>query len=251
MELFSDFFEFGQGLHFLSRYVHILFGITWIGLLYFFNFVQVPAFAEMEAASRSEALRKITSRALWWFRWAAMATLLSGILMFIIGADEYTPDTSPGLSITLGALLGITMAANVWMIIWPNQRINIASAEAVAAGREANPAAAGAAKAAGRASRANAFFSIPMLLFMVFTSHFSGRFGESDGELGGGRWVVWIIFLAIWIFAELSALGKLPGGLDSPFCKMVLDDHRKTIYAGIIFAAVMYFIGWELILGAP
>ena len=108
-----------------------------------------------------------------------------------------------------------------------------------------------AAKKAARASRANALFSVPMLFFMVFTSHFAPAFGESDGELGGGRWVVWIIFLAIWVFAELNALGKLPGGLDSPFCKMVLDDHRKTIYAGIIFTAVMYFIGWELLIGTP
>ena len=65
------FFENYGGLQFLSRYAHILFGITWIGLLYFFNFVQVPAYAEMEAQARSEALRKLTFRALWWFRWAA------------------------------------------------------------------------------------------------------------------------------------------------------------------------------------
>ena len=144
MELFDNFFDFPGGLHFLSRYSHILFGITWIGLLYFFNFVQVPSFAEMEAQARSEALRKITFRALWWFRWAAALTFLSGLLMWALANDDYAPDTSPGLSITFGSILGITMAANVWMVIWPNQRINIASAEAVAAGGAADPAAAGA-----------------------------------------------------------------------------------------------------------
>jgi uncharacterized membrane protein len=246
MELFSDFFEFGQGLHFLSRYAHILFGITWIGLLYFFNFVQVPAFAEMEAQARSEALRKITFRALWWFRWAAMMTFASGLLMYLLGADEYSPDTSPGLSITFGAILGITMAANVWMVIWPNQKINIASAESVAAGGEPDPNAPGAAKLAGRASRVNAFFSIPMLFFMVFTSHFSARFDNP----GGVAAITWILFLIIWVGAELSALGKLPGGLDSPFCKMVLDNHIRTIEAGLIAVAVLYFIGWELVIGA-
>jgi uncharacterized membrane protein len=247
MQLFDNFFEFGQGLHFLARYTHVLFGITWIGLLYFFNFVQVPSFAEMEAASRSEALRKITSRALWWFRWAAALTLASGILMWAIGGKDYKPSTSPGLSITLGSILGITMAANVWMVIWPNQKINIGSAEAVAGGGEANPAAAGAAKAAGRASRVNAFFSIPMAFFMVFTSHFAPNFSNAGA---GARIGVWLIFLVIWGVAELSALGKLPGGLDSPFCKMVLDDHKKVIQAGIAFTAVMYFIGWELLLGS-
>jgi uncharacterized membrane protein len=250
MELFDNFFDFGGGLHFLTRYAHVLFGITWIGLLYFFNFVQVPSFAEMEAAARSEALRKITKRALWWFRWAAMLTLLSGLLMWAIAGSDYKPSTSLGLSITLGSILGITMAANVWMVIWPNQRINIGSAEAVAAGGEADPAAPGAAKAAGRASRVNAFFSIPMAFFMVFTSHFAPNFGNSDGKAGGGAVVVWIIFLVVFLVAELSALGKLPGGLDSPFCVQVLDDHKKVIIAGLVVTAVLYFIGWELAIGS-
>jgi uncharacterized membrane protein len=245
MELFDNFFDMSGGLHFLSRYAHILFGITWIGLLYFFNFVQVPSYAEMEAQARSEALRKLTSRALWWFRWAAALTLASGLLMWAIAGGDYAPDTSPGLSITFGSILGITMAANVWMVIWPNQRINIASAEAVAAGGEADPAAAGAAKLAGRVSRVNTFFSIPMAFFMVFTSHFAFRFADP----GGSAVVTWILFLVILAVAELSALGKLPGGLDSPFCKMVLDNHIKTIEAGLVALAILYFIGWELVIG--
>jgi uncharacterized membrane protein len=247
MRLFDGFFDFGQGLHFLARYTHVLFGITWIGLLYFFNFVQVPAFAEMDPAARSEALRKITFRALWWFRWASALTVGSGLIMWAIGGKDYKPSTSLGLSITLGTILGLTMAANVWMVIWPNQQINIGSAEKVAGGGEADPAAAGAAKAAGRASRVNAFFSIPMAFFMVFTSHFAPYFSNGGA---GARTGVWILFLVIFLFAELSALGKLPGGLDSPFCKMVLDDHKKVIQAGIAFTAVMYLIGWELILGS-
>jgi uncharacterized membrane protein len=247
MALFDDFFSNSGGLHFLTRYAHVLFGITWIGLLYFFNFVQVPSFAEMEAQARSEALRKITFRALWWFRWAAALTMASGILMWLIAGDDYKPSESQGLSITLGSLLGLIMGTNVWMIIWPNQRVNIASAEAVAAGGQADPAAAGAALAAGRASRVNAFFSIPLAFFMLFTSHFAFRF-ENPG--GGEAAVVWIIFLLIVVFAELSALGKLPGGYDAPFNTMVLADHKKTIYAGLIFTAVMYFIGWELIIGS-
>ena len=128
--------------------------------------------------------------------------------MWALNGDN-KPSTSLGLSIMFGSLLGLTMGANVWMIIWPNQQVNIASAEAVAAGGQADPAAAGAAMAAGRASRVNAFFSIPMAFFMVFTSHFAPQFDKP----GGAGVVVWIIFLVIAVFAELSALGKLPGGL--------------------------------------
>ena len=171
MELFDNFFDSG-GLHFLTRYAHVLFGITWIGLLYFFNFVQVPSFAEMEAQARSEALRKITFRALWWFRWAAALTFASGMLMWAIAGDDYNPTTSPA-------------EHHVRVDPRPHdgrQRVDghlaqpadqHRSAEAVAAGGEADPAAAGAAKLAGRASRVNAFFSIPMVFFMVFTSHFA------------------------------------------------------------------------------
>ncbi len=246
MKLFDDFFGYLGGLHFLSRYVHVLAGITWIGLLYFFNFVQVPAFAEMEAQARSEALRKITWRALWWFRWAAALTLISGLLMWALAGDDYKPSTSSGLSITLGSILGITMAANVWMVIWPKQQIVIGSAGKVAGGGDADPAAPNAAMGAGRASRVNAFFSIPLVFFMVFTSHFAPLF---PADSGGKRAVVWVIFLVVYLFAELSALGKLPGGYDSPFCKLVLADHKKVIQAGIAFTVVMYLICWELLLG--
>jgi uncharacterized membrane protein len=244
MELFYEFFEYGRGLHFLSRYAHVLFGITWIGLLYFFNVVQVPAYAEMEAAARSEALRKVTFRALWWFRWAAVMTIASGLLMWAIAGSDYKPSTSLGLSIMFGSILGLVMGANVWMVIWPKQKINIASAEAVAAGGQPDPAAADAAKLAGRASRVNTFFSIPMLFFMVFTSHFAPNFDDP----GGGGVVAWVLFAIILIGAELSALGKL-GGLDNPFCAKILNDHIRTVEAGLVAVAVLYLIGWELAIG--
>src|SRR5688572_17873742 len=100
MELFDNFFDFPGGLHFLSRYSHILFGITWIGLLYFFNFVHVPSFAEMEAQAGSEARRKIAFRALWWFRWAAALAFRSGLVVWALANEAYAPGTSPGLRIT-------------------------------------------------------------------------------------------------------------------------------------------------------
>src|ERR1700681_1284331 len=77
-----DIFSRG-GYSFISRYLHVVVGITWIGLLYYFNFVQVPSFAEMEAAARNNAVDKLASRALWWFRWAALATVATGILILL------------------------------------------------------------------------------------------------------------------------------------------------------------------------
>ena len=68
---------------FASRWLHVVVGITWIGLLYYFNFVQVPAFAEMDPAARNNAMDKIAWRALWWFRWAAVATVVTGLLILI------------------------------------------------------------------------------------------------------------------------------------------------------------------------
>ncbi|MBT6093153.1 MAG: hypothetical protein HOH21_10055, partial [Acidimicrobiaceae bacterium] len=78
VELFSDFMGMTGGGQALGRYAHYLTGITWIGLLYFFNFIQGSAFAEMSDGARGEALRKITWRTLWWFRWAALGTWVTG-----------------------------------------------------------------------------------------------------------------------------------------------------------------------------
>ena len=143
MELFNNLNESFGGGQALARYAHYLAGITWIGLLYFFNFIQGSAFAEMSDGARGEALRKITWRTLWWFRWGAMITFLSGLwLLSTQGYFEDFPDAfnrSPGLGIAFGALLGTTMFANVWLVIWPAQQIVIGSSNTVANGGEADP----------------------------------------------------------------------------------------------------------------
>ena len=240
MELFDDA---RQGLDFIFRYGHVLSGITWIGLLYYFNFVQVPAFAELSDTARPEAIRKVAFRALWWFRYAALATLLFGLALILV-KDEIGDyfESSQGLSISTGMLFGLTMFANVWMIIWPNQRIIIGSAEAVAAGGQPNPDAAAAGKKAGRASRANTFMSFTMLWFMVFTPHFAPVFPyENEG-------IYYIFLLVCWAFIEGSALGFI-GGLDSPFNKLAFDKHQNTIQFGLAFLVIFYIVGWELIIG--
>src|SRR5438093_2692703 len=119
-----------NGGAFASRWAHVVVGITWIGLLYYFNFVQVPSFAQMDAAARNNAVDKLASRALWWFRWAAPATVLTGILILWFQQPGTDPQlfsgdywkTSTGMSIATGILLGLTMFGNVWLVIWPNQR---------------------------------------------------------------------------------------------------------------------------------
>src|SRR5437764_9336347 len=159
---------------FASRWAHVVVGITWIGLLYYFNFVQVPAFAEMEAAARNNALDKLAWRALWWFRWAAAATLATGImiLLFQKNGDKsqlFSGDyfkSVPGMAIATGVLLAVTMFFNVWLVIWPNQKKVIANARNVQAGGEADPDAAAAGRKALLASRMNAIFSFTMLMFM-------------------------------------------------------------------------------------
>ena len=150
---------------FLARWSHILFGITWIGLLYYFNFVQTEYFKEAEDAARVDAFSKLVPRALWYFRWAALLTFLTGLVMLGYRGSASTAD------IIVGSVLGTLMLLNVWGIIWRNQMIVIASNQAVAAGGEADPAAAEAAPKAALASRTNTLFSIPMLWFMVASAH--------------------------------------------------------------------------------
>jgi uncharacterized membrane protein len=240
VELFDDA---RQGFDFLFRYGHVLSGITWIGLLYFFNFVQVPAFAELSDAARSEALRKLTFRALWWFRYAALATFLFGLALIMVKEEvgDYF-ESSQGLSISTGMLFGITMFVNVWGIIWRNQKIVIGSAETVAGGGQADPNAPAAAKRAARASRANTFMSFTMLWFMVFTPHFAPAFPyDNEG-------IYYLFLLVCWAFIEGSALGFI-GGLDSPFNKLAFDRHQNTILYGFVFMVLFYVIGWELIIG--
>lgn len=249
MEIFNRFFDPAGAFEVLARAGHILVGITWIGLLYFFNFVQTPAYAQLSDGARGEALRKLTFRALWWFRWAAAATFTFGVLIIAVQDphDEYFSGQR-GTAILTGILFGTTMFLNVWGIIWRNQKIVIGSSEAVAAGGQADPEAAGAAKKAARASRANTFFSFTMLWFMVFAAH-GGGFWGSDGTAVGGTIIYWILVLVLWGFVEANAIG-LVGGLDSPFNKLAFDDHKKTIIYGFVYLAVIYFVGWELLLPA-
>ena len=138
--------------HVLFRFVHILVGITWIGLLYYFNFVQTEYFKEAEPDAKSDVLKKLAPKAVWWFRWAAAFTFLTGLYLL------YGLQANVTNEIILGSLMGTIMMLNVWGIIWRNQKIviGIKEGDAVLAGAKA-----------ALASRTNTLLSVPMLYFMV------------------------------------------------------------------------------------
>jgi uncharacterized membrane protein len=221
-----------SGWLFLLRWIHFLAGITWIGLLYYFNLVQVPFFAETEAPVRSGAQQKLLPRALWWFRWGAMITFLSGALYLLhywIGKRGMTdPQT---WVILLGGLLGTIMWANVWFVIWPKNKVVIQNAIDTAAGKPANPAAPAAGARGGLASRTNVVLSIPMLFFMGSASHLPLAMPASGA-------LFWMLTLIITALVELNALTGTPGkGAAKPLATI-----KGTLWFGFILAAVYYLI---------
>src|SRR5258708_36951583 len=170
MELFHRYGLWGG-----MRIAHVMFAVMWMGLLWFFNFVQTPAYAEMEPSARNNAFDKLTWRALWWFRWAAMATIVSGLFILAVaptGSYGSTFWKSPeGMGIAAAILFALIMGYNVWMVIWPNQQIVIANARNVSAGGEANPAAPPGPGAGGPASPQNTIFSSTDFLLLAGASH--------------------------------------------------------------------------------
>jgi uncharacterized membrane protein len=208
-------------LDYLARWGHFLFGIAWIGLLYYFNFVQGEYFKEADPAARVDAFTKLVPRALWYFRYAALFTFLTGVYMLVIRHPGWT------LDITLGATLGTLMFLNVWLIIWPNQKILIASNQQVKGGGQAMPEAAAAAPKAGLASRTNTLFSVPMLFFMGSSAHYAhgGISGENNAPL--------IVSLAIIAALELNAIFGKQGPLVTV---------RGVIVSGLVLTVVLWAV---------
>jgi uncharacterized membrane protein len=223
-----------EAAHFFLRWIHFLSGITWIGILYYFNFVQTPFFAETDAPVRTGAIQKLVPRALWWFRWSAMVTFLAGLLMYLMRLGEMGGGlfftSSYGVTITLGGLIGTMMFLNVWLVIWPNQQIVIASTNQVAQGGQALPAAAGAGRRAGLTSRTNTVFSIPMLFFMGAASHYASLVGPSRADA-----VFWILSLIILGAVEYNALVGTQGPTKKP-----LDSVSGALWFGFILTAIFY-----------
>ncbi|HLQ27445.1 MAG TPA: urate hydroxylase PuuD [Acidiferrobacterales bacterium] len=154
----------------LDRWLHVLAGITWIGLLYYFNFVQVPGLAKARADGTAAGITThIAPRALLWFRWAAVVTWLTGALYLFRASHLSLADAfmlkGASATIGLGAWLGTIMLFNVWVLIWPNQKkvLGIVKVDDAAKAK--------AARVAFLASRTNTMLSIPMAFFMVAGAH--------------------------------------------------------------------------------
>ena len=161
-------------IEFVLRWIHFLAGITWIGILYYFNFIQGPFMTEAAAAAKPEVLTKLLPRALWWFRWGAMVTLIAGLLIILSRINSggmEVMSTSWGISISIGGLLGLIMWFNVWFIIWPNQRFIIEANKKALAEGKAVEGLGNRPRVAFLASRTNVLLSIPMLFFMGGASH--------------------------------------------------------------------------------
>jgi uncharacterized membrane protein len=163
----------------IDRWLHVLAGITWIGLLYYFNFVQVPAMGKAKADGTAAGITKhIAPRALLWFRWAALATWLTGAYYLErsgIGLGNAFLLQGPAAVIGMGAWLGTIMLINVWFLIWPNQKKVLGLVEA------SDEAKAKGARVALLASRTNTMLSIPMIYFMAASAHY-----PMLGKMAGG-----------------------------------------------------------------
>ena len=187
-------------VQFLFRWGHVMFGIAWIGLLYYFNFVQGGYMAAASNEAKVDAFTKLVPSALWWFRWAAMMTFLTGVVLLLIIMSALS------VGILLGALMATLMFLNVWLIIWPNQKIVIASNEAVRDGGTADPNQAGAAAKALLASRTNTLMSLPMTLLMVSHSHYT----LGAGNLATlGMWIGLALIVAIEANAIWGKMGPI------------------------------------------
>ncbi len=165
----GDGFSFDRSFFsWLFRYLHVLSGIMWIGLLWYFNFVQIPSMPNIPDEQKPAIGKVIAPKALFWFRWAALVTIISGLIVaylqgyvhqaMILGIGASDPKST---SIGIGMWLGIIMAYNVWFVIWPNQKKALGIVECSPEEKTKS------AKTAMLFSRTNTLLSFPMLLTMV------------------------------------------------------------------------------------
>jgi uncharacterized membrane protein len=174
-------------IEFAFRWLHVIAGITWIGHLYFFNWVNAPMQALLDADTKKAVNPQLMPRALWWFRWGAMVTFLSGLILFAaiylytpgvgFGPNAILQGMEGGMSdrarwISWGMLFGTIMWFNVWFVIWPAQK-------SLLSGQVTGDAAGPVRARAGLFSKINTYLSGPMLVGMLGANHMNGSFSHT------------------------------------------------------------------------
>ena len=208
-------------INFLIRWGHLLFGITWIGMLYYFNFVQGGYFKQATPEALADAKAKLAPNALWWFRWGAMFTFITGVLL--LGGLSHNNQFNN--SIVIAALMGTLMFLNVWLIIWPNQQVALGM-------KEGDGPAAGA--KALLASRTNVLFSGPMAFGMLASPRASQWGGSGYGTGVGG--IDLIVCLVIIAALEVNALM----GKQGPMASVKGVIHASLGLTVVLFGILYY-----------
>ena len=201
-------------INFLFRWAHVLFGITWIGMLYYFNFVQGGYFKQATPEALADAKSKLAPSALWWFRWGAMFTFITGVVL-LVGLSHNSQFNN---SIVI-------MFLNVWLIIWPAQQ--------VALGMKEGDGPANGAKAL-LASRTNTLFSAPMLFGMLASPHASQWGGSGYGTGVGGTDLM--ICLAIIVALQINAMV----GKQGPMASVKGVIHCSLGLTAVLFGILYY-----------
>ena len=206
----------------LFRWGHIVVGIAWIGLLYYFNFVQTEYVKKADPEAKKDVMQKLAPNALWWFRWAAIFTCLTGLYLLYVQERMITT------AIALGTLMGTIMMLNVWGIIWRNQKvvIGLKEGDAVKAGAKA-----------ALASRTNTLLSLPMLYFMVSSAHggtaaYPKSYLLIDGYLSTG---FWIVFVAVLLIEFNAIFGKMYSMITSVRSVIASSLVLTFVCSGLVF----------------
>jgi uncharacterized membrane protein len=210
-------------------------------MLYYFNFVQVPFFAGAEPPVRTGMIAGgLVSRALWWFRWGAMLTFITGWLYLLdkmfrqFGGVQPFFSVSYGWAIFIGGIIGSLMWFNVWFIIWPAQQVVMASTARVKEGGQAIPEAAARGARGGVTSRTNTMLSIPMLFFMGSASHFA--FFTPTAR--GAKIAMLVIFLIILAIVQGNAVVGPATPDKASAGKKLLGTVKGTLWAGFVLTAI-------------
>lgn len=228
---------------FLFRYFHVVGGIAWIGVLWYINFIQGPYVNALDAAGQTAAKQKLFPKVMWYFRYGALLTFITGVGLIILKGfvvrTDYPTDAWKAwfAKIYPGFLFATVMFLNVWFVIWPRQKKVIAAANGEKI--EGIPALA---RRAFIASRTNTMLSIPMLFYMVAAQNLVLNTTTAD------KLTVWVIVTTVLVLlAEANALFVTNDPQAKPATVKPIETVRGVIHTGFALTILLY-IGFELIL---